>query len=470
MKNQGCYRNENNNLDKLGEECGIFGGFVHEGNVKAIVRNGLFKLQHRGQESAGLSCGEEKQVLVKAKGLVMEALTDDSIAKAEGRFGIGHVRYSTKGSSSAVNAQPYLIQYMDEDVAIALNGNVKKAAKIRKKFESIGEVFITSSDSEVLLKRIVYGLRKPPSKWTFDEIGFCLGRDFPKGAYSLVISLPKRIVAYRDPVGYRPLLFCEANEGYFVASEDIAFTSLGVKKIIEIMPGEGVEITEHGYKISRYYERQEEKKCVFEHIYFAHPASTVFGKDVYTARFEMGKILAENDAVVPDIVVPVVDSGLVAAIGYSQKSGVPLHMGLLRNHWVGRSFIAPTQDVRVQRVREKLIPNRAVLKGKRVVLVDDSLVRGTTAKEIVNMLRQSEVKEIHFRFASPMILSSCSWGVDTPNIEELIAVQLQTEERIAQKLGADSVGFLPFDKLKEVFGERGWCYGCFEQDRKTKKI
>ena len=450
---------------KLGEECGIFGGFAKKGDIKLIIRNGLFKLQHRGQESAGISCGEETQTLVKAKGLVMQALDDTAITKAQGRFGIGHVRYSTQGSASAVNAQPYLIKYMNEHVAIANNGNVKKAMKMREKFEKIGEVFITNSDSEVLLKRIVFGLRKPPSQWTFEEIGACLGDDFAKGAYSLVLSLPKRIAAYRDPVGYRPLFFCEAKEGWFIASEDIAFQGLEVKKFIEIQPGEGVEITEKGYSIKRFYEPKKECKCVFEHIYFSHPVSNIFGRNVYMTRVELGKTLAKTDDVDADIVVPVVDSGIAAAIGYSQESGIPFHTGLIRNHWIGRSFIAPTQETRINKVREKLLIVNPLVKGKKIMLVDDSLVRGTTSREIVAMLKKAGAKEVHFRLSSPMILNTCAWGVDIPTTDELIAVKHKNEKKIAKEIGADSVKYLSMEALKEIFGKTGWCYRCFEEGK-----
>ncbi len=446
---------------KLGEECGIFGGFAKKGDAKFIIRNGLFKLQHRGQESAGISCGEETQILVKAKGLVMQALDDLSIAKINGRFGIGHVRYSTQGNTSSVNAQPYLIKYMNEHVAIANNGNVKKAMKIREKFEKIGEVFITNSDSEVLLKRIVYGLRKPPSQWTFEEIGQCLGDDFSKGAYSLVLSLPKRIAAYRDPVGYRPLFFCEAKEGWFIASEDIAFQSLDIIKLIEIQPGEGVEITEEGYTIKRFYEQKKECKCVFEHIYFSHPVSNIFGRNVYMTRVELGKTLAKNETIDADMVVPVVDSGIAAAIGYAQESGIPFHTGLIRNHWVGRSFIAPNQETRINKVREKLLIVKPLIKDKKILLIDDSLVRGTTSREIVLMLKKAGAKEVHFRLSSPMIMNTCTWGVDIPTTDELIAVQSRTEEKIAKEIGADSVKYLDMKALKEIFGEKGWCYKCF---------
>lgn len=458
-------RQNHQDFDKLGEECGVFGGFSPSGNAAQITASGLFKLQHRGQESAGICCGDGKQVLQKGKGLVMEVLDKNSIEKMKGKFAIGHVRYSNQGGYGSINAQPYLINYLDEQVSIAHNGNVKKAAQIRKKFEKIGEVFITSSDSEVILKRVVFGLKKPPSQWSFEEIGDCLSKDFEKGAFSIVMCLPSRVLAYRDPVGYRPLMFCEAQEGWFIASEDIAFGALNVKKIIEILPGEGVEITEKGYEIKRFCEQKKERKCVFEHIYFANPASNIFGRNVYTTRIELGKILARNDDVKADMVVPVMDSGFAAAIGYSQESEIPLHMGLLRNHWVGRSFIAPTQESRVNKVREKLTAIDAVLNGKSIVLIDDSLVRGTTSKEIIGMLKKAGVREIHFRPASPMILNTCMWGVDIPTKEELIATIFDSEEAIAREIGADSLKFLPFDSLKEIFGSEGWCYRCFKKDR-----
>lgn len=458
--------------DKLGEECGIFGGYCKNGDVAPYIRNGLLKLQHRGQESAGISSGGIKQTLHKAKGLVMEVFDEHSMQKLTGQFGIGHVRYSTQGGSNSVNAQPYLIDYLKGQVSIAHNGNVQKAMKIREKFEKIGEIFVTNSDSEVMFKRIVYGLKKPPSEWTFEEIGECLEKDFSKGAFSLVFCLPNKVVAYRDPVGYRPLIFCESTEGYFVASEDVSFGSLNVIKKIEIQAGWGVEITEDGYEIKQFAKSTKEKKCVFEHIYFANPASNIFGLNVYQSRIELGKILAKNDmnegTIKPDIVVPVMDSGFAAALGYSRESGIPFEMGLLRNHWVGRSFIQPTKESRINKVREKLTPIKSVIEGKSIVLIDDSLVRGTTSIEIINMLKGAGAKEIHFRPASPMILNTCSWGVDIPTKEELIATIYDSEAEIATHIGADSIKFLPFDGLQEYFGEEGWCYKCFMKSKDAK--
>jgi amidophosphoribosyltransferase len=448
--------------DKLGEECGIFGGYCKIGDAAPYVRNGLFKLQHRGQESAGISSGEISQMLHKAKGLVMEVFDENSMMKLTGNFAIGHVRYSTQGGSTSINAQPYLINYFGEDVSIAHNGNIQKAMKMREKFERIGEVFITSSDSEVLLKRIVYGLKKPPKDWSFDEVGKCINKDFSDGSFSVVFCLPNKIFAYRDSYGYRPLMFCDAKEGYFVASEDVAFCGLEINNIIEIQAGWGVEITTEGYEIKQFASKTNEKKCVFEHIYFANPASNIFGANVYESRIELGKILAKNDDVEADIVVPVMESGFVCALGYSRESGIPLEMGLLRNHWVGRSFIQPTKQSRIDKVRAKLTPIKSIIDGKKIILIDDSLVRGTTSTEIIKMLRAAGAKEIHFRLASPMLVNTCCWGVDIPTKEELIAnIYNSNEEEIAKYIGADSVKYMPFDGLKEYFGKDGWCYNCF---------
>lgn len=454
--------------DKLGEECGIFGGYSKNTDVAPYIKIGLLKLQHRGQESAGISAGDVRQTLHKAKGLVMEVFDTYSMQKLTGKFGIGHVRYSTQGASNSLNAQPYLIEYLNGQVSIAHNGNVKKAMKIREKFEKIGEVFVTSSDSEVIFKRIVYGLKKPPSEWSFEEIGQCLEQDFSQGAFSLVLCLPNRVIAYRDPVGYRPLMFCEAKEGYFVASEDVAFSALEIIKIIEIQAGWGVEITSEGYEIKPFAKQTNEQKCVFEHIYFANPASNIFGSNVYQSRIALGEILAKNENIQADIVVPVMESGFVAAIGYSRELDIPLEMGLLRSHWVGRSFIQPTQQSRIDKVRAKLTPIKSIIQGKKVVLIDDSLVRGTTSIEIIKMLRAVNAKEIHFRLASPMLLNTCIWGVDIPTKEELIASIYNSEEKIAKQIGADSVRFLPFEGLKNYFGDRGWCYKCFMGSKSIK--
>ena len=273
--------------------------------------------------------------------------------------------------------------------------------------------------------------------------------------------MPNRILAYRDAFGYRPLFFCEAKEGFFIASEDIAFEMLDPVKIIEIQAGFGVEITSTDYEIKQFAPAQQEKKCVFEPIYFSSPASKVFGMNIYDTRIELGKLLRKNDDINADIVIPIPNSGFAAALGYSEKSGIPFQKGLLLEKNSGRSFILPNQKSRVQKVKEKLTAIKSVVKGKKIILVDDSAVRGTTSKEVIKMLRNAGAKEIHFRLSSPMILNTCFWGVDIPTTEELIANVHKTEKEIAQYLGADSVKYLSINDLKEFFGEIGWCYNCF---------
>lgn len=467
--------------DKLGEECGIFGGRV---NIKEtsepivqFLRDGLLKLQHRGQESAGISVGDANQRLYKAVGLVKEVLEDNNIQNIKGNLGIGHVRYSTQGGSEVINAQPHLIECMGCQVSIAHNGNIKNSQKIKKELLRMGEIFKSTSDSEVLLKKIAFDMNKSPELWSFEEIGKSLDDNFSLGAFSIVLYLPNRILAFRDPCGYRPLMFCEATEGCFIASEDVAFSGLESIKIEEIKAGWGVEITDKGYEIKQYSELINEQKCVFETIYFANPASNIFGSNVYKSRIELGKILAKRDiesALDADIVVPVMDSGFSSAIGYAKESGIPFEIGLSRNDYQGRSFIQPTQEARFEVVRKKLSPIKSVVEGKKIILVDDSIVRGTTATEIIRMLRRVGAKEIHFRLASPMIKESCFWGVDIPTTEELLANNCKSEEDVAKYINADSVRYLSFEDLSEFFGKQDWCYKCFgckcEEKREESNI
>lgn len=451
-------------MDKLGEECGIFGGYCKIGNVAPYIQSGLFRLQHRGQESAGISVGNKQQILYKNEGLVSDVFDEQSIKKLTGKFGIGHVRYSTQGGTGVINAQPHLIEYRGKHVSIAHNGNIKKASEIRIELEKSGESFKSTSDSEVLLKKIILDLDKELTPWTFDEVGQILDRHFAEGAFSIAIYLPNKILAYRDPCGYRPLMFCEAEEGYFIASEDVAFSELSIIKIEEIKAGWGVEITDKGYEIKQYSKFINEQKCVFEPIYFANPASNIFGVNVYESRIELGKLLAQKDMkmnVEADIVVPVMNSGFASAIGYAKESGIPFEMGLSKNDYLERSFIQPTQQARVEVVREKLSPIKSVVEGKKIVLVDDSIVRGTTSTEIIKMLRNAGAKEIHLRLASPMIQDTCIWGVDIPTKGELLANICKNEKEVAKYINADSVRYLPIEDLSSFFGEQDWCYKCF---------
>lgn len=448
------------------EECGVFGGFAFEKNIAPFIKQGLFHLQHRGQESAGICAGEKTLYLQKGSGLVDEVLTNQNVYSLDGRFGIGHVRYSTQGDSDALHAQPFLVNYLKESVAVAHNGNVSKAIQMRDKYEKFGEIFLTNSDTEAMLKRVVFALKKQPSLWTFDEVAQVLSDNFTGGAWSIVFQLPERILAFKDPNGFRPLMFCEAEEGYFVASEDCAFNNLHVKKIIEINAGEGIEITKKDYEIKSYNCCVNEQKCVFEHIYFSKAVSNVFGKNVYLSRIDMGRMLAKENYIDADIVVPIMDSGLPAALGYSHESKIPLHMGLIRNHFVGRSFISPYHQDRISYVREKLSPVSEILKGKRIILVDDSIVRGTTSKEIVKMVRDAGASQIHFRVASPMVVNTCSWGVDISSQDELLSNISGSEADLAEYLGAESLKYLSFEGLQQLFGNSSWCYNCFTKNKK----
>lgn len=447
--------------DKLKEECGIFGGYCKNSNIAEFIKLGLQKLQHRGQESAGISTGGKTQKLYKANGLVEDVFDEKTISNLKGNFGIGHVRYSTQGGCEPCNAQPILINNLNKQVSIAHNGNIKAAKEIRQILQDKGVEFSSNSDTEVMLKKVSFDLHKEPQKWSFEEIGTCLNNNFSKTAFSVVFYLPNRILAYRDALGYRPLFFCESKHGYFIASEDVAFDMLNPIKTIEIQAGFGVEITSNGYEIKQFAPTQKEKKCVFEPIYFSSPASSVFGLNIYDARVELGKILAKNDNIDADIVIAVPNSGFAAAIGYSEKSKILFQKGLLLEKNSGRSFILPNRKSRVQKVKEKLTAIKSIVKDKKIILVDDSAVRGTTSKEVIKMFRNAGAKEVHFRLSSPMILNTCFWGVDIPTKEELLANSYTTEKKIAQYLGADSVKYLSINDLKEFFGETGWCYNCF---------
>ena len=451
------------NFSEINEECGVFGGWCPQKNIAQYIKCGLLKLQHRGQESAGISCGNEFQKIVKNKGLVNLALENSLLKNIEGNFGIGHVRYSTFGDDRKENIQPLKVTYMGEDVSLAHNGNVAQAKKIREKFERIGEVFLSSSDSEVILKRLIFSLKKKPSLWTFEEVGKCLKENFSDGAYCILLYLPNRIMAFRDNFGYRPLMFAKCEEGYFVASEDVAFYGLNVEELTEIKPAYGVEITKEGYEIKQFAQSKNVCQCVFEQIYFASPASNIFSKNVYGTRVKLGKILFEavDKDFSADVVIPVMDSGLGCAIGYSQASNIPFHLGLIRNSWMERSFIQPNQEKRTLNVRQKFIPIKQVIENKKVVLIDDSLVRGTTSREIISMLKCCGAKEVHMRSVSPKIINTCSWGVDIPTREELVSYK-KTDKEIAQQIGADSVKFLPLEKLSEVFRGDVWCKKCFK--------
>jgi amidophosphoribosyltransferase len=445
---------------KFAEECGIFGGVTLTDNVAPYIQQGLQMLQHRGQESAGICTGNNNLSVYKDKGLVLNALNDNIIQNMDGSCGVGHVRYSTQGGSDLMNAQPYMVRYLDEKVAIAHNGNVKAAVEMKNNLEKCGEVFITSSETEMMLRKVISSLCKPPSQWKLEEVGHILEMNFTGGAWSILFCLPERVLAYRDPLGYRPLFCCDAEEGFFIGSEDASFQHLTRNSVKELQPGEAVEITSNGIRLIKYAQDQPSQMCVFEHIYFARPDSNVFGRNVYMSRVELGKKAARENPVDADMVVPVMESGFSSAIGYSQESGIPLQMGLMKNHWIGRTFILPEQKKRKIGVRRKLIPIVPLIEGKKLVLIDDSIVRGTTSREIVSILREAGAKEVHFRTSAPQIVNTCYWGVDIPTKEELIAAKYDDIDTIRNHIGANTLGYLSLEGLKEIFGNKGWCYNC----------
>src|SRR5574344_504297 len=366
--------------DKLHEECGIFGGCCKSANILPIIRDGLIKLQHRGQESAGVFvCGANFQNLYKDLGFVKDVF-ENLPKELKGNCGIGHVRYSTQMTSEVKFAQPFLCK----GISVAHNGNISDFSGFNGK-----------SDTENLLESIIAEV----SELTFEGIGKFLDKKIKNGAYSIVFCLNSRVFAYRDKFGFRPLFFCEADEGYFVGSEDIAFSGLKVIKIIEIKAGFGVEITENGYEIKRFSSSANERKCVFEPIYFSSPKSNVFGLNIGSVRENLGKILAESDTINADVVMPVPKSGNLAGKGYSEKSGIKLVKGILLKDDVVRSFIQPTEGLRKSKIDEKFEFDRNLIKDKTIILVDDSIVRGTTSKEIVRKLRTYGAKAIHLRLS-----------------------------------------------------------------------
>lgn len=444
---------------KLKEECGVFGGISTEKNASTIIIEGLNLLQHRGQEGCGIAYLDKSNFKVlKGKGLIRDVFKQQEDILSN--VGIGHVRYSTQGDDNIANVQPFLVNYKGEEICIAHNGHIPSAKIVRKSFEDNGELLTTTSDTEVLIKKMVSDLRHiSPSKWLIEDIYSSLKTNFFDGAWSIVMGLKDRVIGLRDPHGYRPLMLAIAEEGVFLASEDCAFEYLNIKQIIEIQAGQAVEIKKGSYKIYS-FEKSIEQKCVFEQIYFSKPQSNIFGKNVYSTRVDLGRLTANIKPVDADMIIPIMDTGLASAIGYSQASGIEMHMGLLRNYWIGRSFIQPTNKSRTQTVKEKLSPIQSIINEKRIVLVDDSLVRGITSKELVKMVKNAGAKEVHLRITSPMLFNTCLWGVDIPTKDELITSRLKSVEEICEFLNADSLEFLPHDALYDYFGT-GWCFNCF---------
>ena len=444
-------------LDKLHEECGVVGVYGHP-EAANLVYLGLYALQHRGQESAGIVAStHSKMRLEVGMGLVADVFDPIRILKLPGPLAIGHNRYSTAGKSELVNAQPCMINYSAGSLALAHNGNLVNAQTIRKDLGGKGAIFQSTNDSEV----IVHLMAQSKAETFLDRAAEALKQ--VSGAYSLVLMTKTELLAARDPHGFRPLCLGKLDGSYIVASETCVMDLIEAEFIREIEPGELILINDQGIQSFFPFNKAETKHCVFEHIYFARPDSFMFGEHVYTARKKMGRAMAQESPADVDIVVPVPDSGVVSAMGFAEESGIPFEMGLIRNHYVGRTFIEPQSQIRHFGVKLKLNAVKKVIAGKRVAIVDDSIVRGTTARKIVQMLRDAGAKEIHLRISAPPILHSCFYGIDTPTKEELIAHTHNLEET-RQYLAADSLAYLSLEKMMEVLenGKKKFCSACFD--------
>lgn len=443
-------------FDKYNDECGVVGIYNHpEASNMAYLC--LYALQHRGQESAGIASSDSVTLHShKAMGLVADIFSKEVIATLPGRHAIGHVRYSTTGGSHVKNAQPFVVDYSRGPIAIAHNGNLVNAKVLRDELEAYGSIFQSSMDTEV----IVHMIASSKENSLIDRLTHALGR--VRGSYSLVILKENRLIAARDPHGFRPLALGRLRDGYVVASETCAFDLIEAEFIREIEPGEIVEISEKGITSYKPFKEAAHTPCIFEFIYFARPDSFIFGANVYKVRKKLGAQLAKEHPVDADIVIPVPDSGVPAAIGYAEESGIPFEFGLVRNHYVGRTFIEPKDSIRHFGVKIKLNASRDILKGKRVIVVDDSIVRGTTSRKIMRMIRQAGAKEVHLRISSPPTVLPCFYGIDTPNRDELIAANHSVEE-ITKFVTADTLGYLSVEGLYNAVKEAGgsFCDACF---------
>lgn len=438
-------------------DCGIFGVYGHP-EAANLTYLGLYALQHRGQEGAGIATSDGEVLYYhKGMGLVADIFTQEVLKKLPGHLAIGHVRYSTAGESHPKNLQPLIFDYSKGGVAIVHNGNLTNAGSVRKALEADGAIFQSTTDTEVIVHLFA---RERRSQKAVERLISALGQ--VEGAYSLLVMTEKELIAARDPYGFRPLLMGRLKKGWVVGSETCAFDLIGAEFVREIQPGEVVLFDGDGPHSFFPFPKVEPKQCIFEFIYFARPDSFLFGESVYKVRRQMGMELAEEAPAPAEVVIPTPDSGLPAAIGFSQRSGIPLELGIIRNHYVGRTFIEPSDSIRHFGVKVKLNAVRDVLKGRSIVVVDDSIVRGTTVKKNMHMLRQAGAKEIHVRISSPPIVSPCFYGIDTPTKEELIAANLSIEE-IREFLGVESLSYLSLEGLKRcVRGkETHFCYACF---------
>ena len=456
---------ETEQAEKPGEECGVFGIYDFDGNnVASTVYYGLFALQHRGQESCGIAvsdtAGPKGKVLsVKEMGLLNENFTPDILDRLQGDIGVGHVRYSTAGSSTRENAQPLVLNYVKGTLALAHNGNLINALQLRHELEYTGAIFQTTIDSEVIAYHIAR--ERLNSKTVEEAVGRAMKKI--KGAYSLIVMSPRKLIGARDPYGFRPLCIGRRDNAYILASETCALDTIGAEFVRDVEPGEIVTISpEKGIESDRSMCLPEKAhgRCVFEYIYFARPDSRLDGVSVYESRIRAGRFLAVDSPVEADLVVGVPESGNCAALGYAMESGIPNGQAFVKNAYVGRTFIKPGQKSRESSVQVKLNAIREAVRGKRIIMIDDSIVRGTTSDRIVKMLRDAGAREVHMRVSSPPFLWPCYFGTDVPAREQLIAYNRSVEE-IRQIIGADSLAYLRPERLPELVDGLGICMGCF---------
>ena len=457
-------------FDKFHDECGVFAIYGHP-EAANLTYLGLYALQHRGQESAGIATSDGKKIRNhKSMGHVADIFTPEVLGNLPGELAIGHTRYSTAGDSGLLNAQPFSVACNKGQVAVAHNGNITNAAELRADLEREGSIFQASSDTEVIL-HLVARSRERTLAGALREALLQL-----EGAFSLVFLAQDRIIVARDPHGFRPLAFGQMEmpggaSSYVFASETCAFDLINAVYLNDVEPGEMVIVGPEGMTRERCAPVRAKAHCAFEHVYFSRPDSIVFGRSVEQSREQLGRLLAIEHPVDADIIVPVPDSGVAAALGYASESGIPFRQALIRNHYVGRTFIEPSQAIRDFGVKLKLNPIRHLLEGKRVILVDDSLVRGTTSRKIVRMVRGAGAREVHLRISCPPTISPCFYGVDTPSVAELIAAN-NTVEEIRRFVEADSLQYLPLAGLREAVADHNhdYCYSCYTGNYPTDLV
>lgn len=450
----------NQNLldDKLHEECGVMGIYTDsKDNTAQLLYYGLYALQHRGQESAGIAVMDKGEIQFhKEMGLVPEIFNEENLSQLVGNAGIGHVRYSTTGESFVRNAQPLVVKYKNGSLALAHNGNLVNASALREVMEESGALFQTTIDTEVVASLI--------AKYHKEGIVNAVKKamELIKGSYALVLTAEDKLIGVRDNFGIRPLCLGKLESGYVLASESCALDAVGAEFVRDVEPGEIIVIDENGIESIQSSKVCAKRSCIFELIYFARPDSTIDGTNVYVSRHKAGQILARESKVDADVVIAVPDSGVAAAIGFAEASNIPYGIGLIKNRYIGRTFIQPDQALRERGVRIKLNVLKENVKGKRVIIIDDSIVRGTTSKHLVEILKKAGAKEVHMRISSPPVKYTCHFGIDTPYRKHLVGANMNVEE-IRQMIGADSLAFISIDGLKEATGQEDvFCKACFD--------